>query len=228
MRCPFCQNYEVSRAKRGKAITPSELADIFKKLEDDGADNISLVTPTHATPYLLRTFEIYRPKIPVVYNTSGYDKVSTLQDVDEFIDIYLPDCKFYSPTLSARYLGKPDYFERASEAIAFMSQKPCKMTADGKMLSGLIVRHLVMPLCASDSKAIVKWFASNLPKTAYLSLMRQYTPIGENANYPELNRKITSREYESVVETALSLGIENLFLQDKESAVTDYIPRWDY
>ena len=228
LRCPFCQNYEVSRAMRGKEITPRELTDIFKKLEDMGADNVSLVTPTHVVPYLVQAFEIYKPKIPVVYNSSGYEKISTLQAIDPYIDVYLPDLKFYSPALSKRYLGKEDYFDRASEAIAFMSQKPLRMSAEGKMLSGLIVRHLVMPLCVSDSKAIVKWFTSALPKSAYLSLMSQYTPYGNVEKYPELARRVTAREYDAVCETAFALQIKNLFLQEKTSAGTSYIPVWDF
>ena len=228
LRCAFCQNYEVSRAERGKEITPRELADIFQELEDKGAENISLVTPSHIVPYLEKAFALYRPKIPVVYNTGSYEKVETLKRVDEFVDIYLPDMKFYSPTLSKRYLGKEDYFDRASEAIAFMAQKPLQMTEQGKMLSGMIVRHLVMPLCVSDSKAIVKWFARELPSSAYLSLMSQYTPFGNIQNYPELARRVTAREYDAVVQTALDLGIERLFLQRRDSAQKTYIPTWDF
>ena len=114
LRCAFCQNYEVSRAKRGKEITPAQLADIFKQLEDMGADNVSLVTPSHFIPYLVQAFEIYQPKIPVVYNTGSYEKVETLKQIDPFVDIYLPDMKFSSPALSKRYLGKENYFEIAS------------------------------------------------------------------------------------------------------------------
>lgn len=228
LRCVFCQNYEVSRAKRGKAITPSELADIFKELEDMGAENVSLVTPSHFVPYLVSAFEIYKPKIPVVYNTSAYEKVETLRLIDPYIDIYLPDMKFYSPALSARYLGKADYFEIASKAISFMANKPLKMTEQGKMLSGLIVRHLVMPLCVSDSKAVLKWFARELPNDAYLSLMSQYTPFGKIENFPELSRPVTAREYEAVVQTAFDLGIQNLFLQERNSSGKGYIPQWDF
>ena len=228
LRCAFCQNYEVSRAKRGKAITPSQLADIFKELEDMGADNVSLVTPSHFVPYLVSAFEIYKPKIPVVYNTGAYEKVETLRLIDPYIDIYLPDMKFYSPALSARYLGKADYFEIASKAISFMANKPLKMTEQGKMLSGLIVRHLVMPLCVSDSKAVLKWFARELPKDAYLSLMSQYTPFGKIENFPELSRPVTAREYEAVVQTAFDLGIQNLFLQERNSSGKGYIPQWDF
>lgn len=226
--CAFCQNYEVSRAMRGKEITPTQLADIFKELEDTGAENISLVTPAHIVPFLQKAFSLYRPKIPVVYNTGSYEKVETLKRIDEFVDIYLPDMKFYSPALSKRYLGKEDYFEIASEAISFMAKKPLKMTNEGKMLSGVVVRHLIMPLCVSDSKAILKWFSRELPKTAYLSLMSQYTPFGKIENFPELSRPVTAREYDAVVQTALDLGIENLFLQERTSAKTAYIPKWDF
>jgi len=228
LRCAFCQNYEVSRAERGKEITPYQLADIFKELEDNGAENISLVTPSHVVPYLQKAFSLYRPKIPVVYNTSSYEKLETLKRIDEYVDIYLPDMKFYSPTLSKRYLGKEDYFERASTAISFMSNKPLRMTDTGKMLSGVIVRHLIMPLCVSDSKSLLRWFARELPKDAYQSLMSQYTPFGKIDAFPELSRPVTAREYDAVVQTAFDLGIERLFLQERNSAKTAYIPQWDF
>ena len=230
LRCAFCQNYEVSRAKRGKAVTPRELTDIFKELEDMGADNISLVTPSHLTPYLAEAFELYRPKLPVVYNTGSYEKVETLKLIDPYIDIYLPDMKFVSPVLSKRYLGKENYFEVASEAVSFMANsKPLRMSEDGKMLSGCIVRHLVMPLCTNDSKAVVKWFNAYLPPSSYLSLMSQYTPFGEIEGMKELSRPITAREYNTVVEAALELGLaERLFAQERKSSSEAYIPQWDF
>ena len=229
LRCAFCQNYEVSRAERGKAITPQELADIFKALEAMGAENVSLVTPSHLIAYLLPAFEIYKPKIPVVYNSSGYEKIDALKRIDPFIDIYLPDIKFYSPTLSKRYLGKENYFDVASEAVEFMANsKPLKMTDDGKMLSGCIVRHLVMPLCTADTKAILKWFKRSLPSDTYLSLMSQYTPFGKIDGMPELSRPITAREYNAALDTADELGITNLFAQERKSSNEKYIPEWDY
>ena len=227
LRCAFCQNYDVSRANRGKAVTPNKLADIFKELEDMGAENISLVTPAHVVPYLVRAFEIYKPKIPVVYNTGSYEKVETLRLIDDFVDIYLPDMKFYSPSLSKRYLGKEDYFDVAEKAIEFMCKKPLALTENGKMLSGTIVRHLVMPLCVADSKAVLRWFTT-LPQTTYLSLMSQYTPFGNVEKFPELNRAITAREYDTVTEYALSLGISRLFLQERNSSNQKYIPKWDF
>ena len=193
------------------------------------AENISLVTPSHLIPYLVEAFELYRPKIPVVYNTGSYEKVETLQRLDPYVDIYLPDMKFYSPALSKRYLGKENYFDVASEAVSFMANaKPLKLTDDGKMLSGCIVRHLVMPLCTADSKAILKWFRRELPESTYLSLMSQYTPFGKIEGMPELSRKITAREYNAVVDTAMELGIERLFLQERASGSTEYIPSWDF
>lgn len=230
LRCVFCQNYEVSRAQRGKEITPKELADIFKELENIGAENISLVTPSHVIPYLVAAFEIYRPKIPVVYNTGSYEKIDTLQRIDPYVDIYLPDMKFYNPTLSKRYLGKENYFEIAEKAIQFMANsKPLRMSAEGKMLSGCIVRHLVMPLCTSDSKTLLKWFNATLPPSTYLSLMSQYTPFGNIEGYKELSRPITTREYNAVLQTAFDLGLENrLFFQERASSGEKYIPKWDF
>ena len=229
LRCKFCQNYEVSRAKRGKEITPQQLADIFRELEDMGAENISLVTPSHFISHLVAAFSIYRPKIPVVYNTGSYEKIDALQQIDPFVDIYLPDMKFYSSALSKRYLGKEDYFDVASEAITFMANaKSLRMTDEGKMLSGCIVRHLVMPLCTADSKKLLQWFHNTLPRDTYLSLMSQYTPFGNIDGYPELSRPITAREYTSVLDTAFALGIQNLFAQDRNSSSENYIPSWDF
>ena len=226
LRCAFCQNYEVSRAERGKAITPQELADIFKALEAMGAENVSLVTPSHLIAYLLPAFEIYKPKIPVVYNSSGYEKIDALKRIDPFIDIYLPDMKFYSPTLSKRYLGKENYFDVASEAVEFMANsKPLKMTDDGKMLSGCIVRHLVMPLCTADTKAILKWFKRSLPSDTYLSLMSQYTPMSA-LPYPELTEKLPKSAYLRAVSHAQELGFKYLYTQDGESASESFIPEF--
>ena len=228
LRCVFCQNYELSRAQRGIDVTPARLADIFKELEDMGAENVSLVTPSHVVEPIVRALEIYRPKIPVVYNGNGYEKVDTLKIIDPYVDIYLPDLKFYSSALSKRYTGREDYFDYASQAVSFMAQKELNMRLDGKMLSGCIVRHLIMPLSARDSIKIIRWVKENLPESTYFSLMRQYTPFGKIENYPELQRKITAREYNEVLSEVISCGLKNVFLQESESADVAFIPRWDY
>ena len=162
LKCVFCQNYEVSRAMRGKDFTVKQLAEVFKRLEDMGADNINLVNPTHYVAHIAEAMSIYKPSLPVVYNTHGYEKMPTLEIADTFTDIYLPDLKFIDKTLSKRYTGREDYAEYALPAIKFMAKKPLNMRGDGKMLSGCIVRHLILPLAAYDSVEIVK-FISTLP-----------------------------------------------------------------
>lgn len=228
LRCVFCQNYELSRAERGKEVTPQELARIFSELEERGADNINLVTPDHVSPYIAEALSIYRPHVPVVYNSGGYAKVEALEKIAPYVDIWLPDLKFYSPEFAKRYTGRPDYFEYASKAIAFMAKKPVTSDDDGKMLSGLLVRHLVMPGCSSDSLNVLAFLKEALPEDVPVSIMRQYTPMGNIAGYPELSRKITAREYGRVVDYALSLGFKTVYTQEKDSAQKAFIPDWDF
>lgn len=227
LRCVFCQNYELSRNLRGKEITVQELADIFRRLEECGAENINLVNPTHYLRHIAGAIKIYRPKIPVVWNTHGYEKIETLKQAEDFVDIWLPDLKFTDGALALRYTGKADYAEYAKQAVRFMAQKPLKMTADGKMLSGCIVRHLILPLAAYDSVNVVK-FVSELPESVYFSLMSQYTPFGEISAFPELRRRITRREYEKVLAAVEEYGLKNVFIQDYESSDEQFIPQWDY
>ncbi len=227
LKCVFCQNFELSRNTRGKDITVEELADIFRQLEDAGAENINLVNPTHYLEYIAGAMEIYRPKIPVVYNTHGYETLESLALADKFVDIWLPDLKFIDKSLAKRYTARADYADYALPAINFMAQKRLEMRRDGKMLSGCIVRHLILPLAAYDSVNVVK-FISTLPKTVYFSLMSQYTPYGDIDAFKELNRRITGREYERVLAAVREYGLENVFLQDKGSASENFIPDWDF
>lgn len=226
LKCVFCQNFELSQNIRGKEITKEELADIFRALEDMGAENINLVNPTHYLRDIMGAIEIYRPKIPIVYNTHGYENIDELKLADGFVDIWLTDLKFIDPMLSKRYTARADYADFALPAVKFMAQKPLKMQ-DGKMLSGCIVRHLILPLAAYDSVEVVK-FVRTLPDSVYLSLMSQYTPFGDIKNFKELQRKITRREYEKVLAAVDEAGLENVFLQDFDSAKTDFIPQWDF
>lgn len=228
LRCVFCQNYELSRTLRGKVISPSELADIFKRLEDLGAHNVNLVTPSHYTKQIVKAFEIYKPNIPIVYNTHSFETIENLKIIDPYVDIYLPDMKFFSPELSKRYTGKQNYFDVASEAINFMMESKKTVIENDLIKSGVIVRHLILPLCKSDSKKIVDWFLNNNKNGAYLSIMSQYTPINYNEKLPELNRKITQKEYDSVVDYALSLNLDRVFIQDLSSASENFIPKWDF
>ncbi len=227
LKCVFCQNFELSRNLRGKEISETELAEIFKALEEQGAHNINLVNPTHYSDKIVNALKIYRPNIPIVYNTHGYEEINVLKEIDPYIDVYLPDIKFFSPELSFKYTGKKNYFEKASKAIEFMANKPIKFDASGLMQSGTIVRHLVLPCGVENTKNIIDWFVKIKDK-AYFNLMSQYTPFGDIENYPELKRKITNREYQAVLDYLISKGIENGFFQDKKSAKEEYIPSWDY
>ena len=228
LKCVFCQNYPLSRSETGKEISPEELAEIVKALEDAGATNINLVTPTHFAPLIRDAYKIYRPKIPTVYNTHSYEPVETLKILEDCIDIYLPDLKFFSPDISYRYTKKRDYFKVAAKAIKYMMSAKKTTIDNGVMQSGVIVRHMIMPLCVEDSKSIVRWFADNKENGAYFSLMAQYTPYGNVKDYPELNRPITAREYERVYEELLSAGITEYFIQELRSSSESFIPKWDF
>lgn len=227
LKCAFCQNFELSHNLRGKDISAAELADIFKRLEDIGADNINLVTPTHFTSQIAEAIALYKPHIPVVYNTHSYETQENLKIADTFTDIYLPDFKFMDSYLSERYTGRADYADYARPAIKFMARKPAAYDKDGKMLSGCIVRHLMLPLAAYDSVKIIE-FVATLPRSVHFSLMSQYTPYGDAEKFPELKRKITAREYKIALDAVERCGLENVFLQDKDSAGVSYIPDWDF
>lgn len=228
LKCAFCQNYELSRNLRGKEISVNELAEIFKELESKGAHNINLVNPTHYSDKIIQALDIYKPNIPIVYNTHGYENIKILEKINNYVDVFLPDIKYFSEFLSFRYSKKADYFEKASKAIEFMIQnKPLIFGDDGLIKQGVIVRHLVLPQATSDSKKILDWFYT-LKDKAFINVMSQYTPFGEIDEFPELKRKITAREYDTVIDYAIALGIENMFYQEQDSADEKYIPEWDF
>ncbi len=225
--CVFCQNYDVSRGNTGKSITVEELANIYKELEDMGAENINLVNPTHYVDDIAKAFEIYRPNIPVVYNTHGYEKIETLEKASAFTDIWLPDLKFMDKKLSRRYTAREDYPDYALPAVKFMAKKQNSFREDGKMLTGCIVRHLILPLAAYDSVNIVNFLAET-DKDIYFSLMSQYTPYGEIQSFKELQRKITKREYHMALSAVEAQGLQNVYLQDMNSSSDKFIPKWDF
>ena len=228
LKCAFCQNYELSRAKTGKDITPKELSLIFKELEENGAHNINLVTPSHYVYQIIEALEIYKPKIPIVYNTHSYEKIETLNLIDKYVDVYLADIKFFSPLISKRYTNKEDYFSVASNAVLYMLNSKKSVVENGLMKSGVIVRHLILPMCQNDSVEFVNWFKVNSKNGAYFSLMSQYTPYGDIKNFKELNRPITKREYKKVLNSLNGLDESKVFIQELESSSTKYIPKWDF
>lgn len=227
LRCAFCQNYEISHRGMGREISVRRLADIFKTLEDQGAHNVNLVTATPFAYAVLDALEIYRPSIPIVWNTGGYETLETLKLLEGAVDIYLPDLKHVSPRLSKLCAGAPDYFEIASAALREMCRQtgPAVYDGAGIMQKGVIVRHLILPGCTSDSCRALDFIAENLPKGTPVSLMRQYTPSPFCA-IPGLDRRITDAEYSRVLDRFEALGLSG-FTQEKESADSAYTPPFD-
>ena len=201
LRCAFCQNFEISRAKNGKEISEERLTEIFDELIASSVHNLNLVTAAHYAEKLSVLLQKYRSKVPVVYNSSGYEKAETLKKLDGVIDIYLPDLKYISPERAMKYSKAEDYFENASKAILEMRRQQPKDIFDenGLMKKGLIIRHLILPKNTNQSKLIFDWIKETLGTDTYISLMAQYTPCGEIENIPELQRRITEREYEKVL-----------------------------
>ena len=226
LRCVFCQNYEVSRAEKGEVMCEKTLAELFRSLEEQGAENIDLVTADHVIPYVAEALKLYRPRVPVILNSGGYVTEEALALIDPFIDIYLPDFKFFDPLLAQKFTGRKDYPEVAATAIKFMAKKP-SVYQNGQLMRGLAVRHLVLPSHTEDSKRVLDTLKGIIPADAPLSLMRQYTPMGDIEGFPELNRRVTDREYERVVNYAISLGFLNIYTQEKSSADPKFIPAWD-
>lgn len=226
LRCIFCQNYEVSRAERGKAMSPAELAALFRDLEKRGAENIDLVTADHVIPHVVEALRIYRPNVPVILNSGGYVTADALALIDPLTDVYLPDFKFYDPLLAKKFTGRGDYPAVAEAAMKFMAKKPSAMQ-NGQLVSGLAVRHLVLPSHTEDSKRVLDALAKIVKKDMPLSLMRQYTPMGEVADFPELNRRVTDKEYERLVNYAISLGFSNIYTQESAGADKKFIPDWE-
>lgn len=227
--CIFCQNYTISKEKRvGKPVHPRELADIFQNLVKQGAHNINLVTPTHFVPVILEALSLWKPTVPVVYNCSGYESVQTLRMLEGHVDIYLPDFKYAEPSLAASLSGAPDYVETAQTAILEMVRQtgPAVFDGDGIIQKGTIVRHLILPGHTRNSIAVLDWLAQNLPQGVPVSLMAQYVPCGRAAEYPQLDRRITRREYEKVQDYLFSLNLDG-YVQERESASKVYIPPFD-
>ena len=233
LRCVFCQNRNIAESRAGREITVERLADIFLELQEKKANNINLVTPTHFVPQIALALERAKEaglRIPVVYNTGSYEKADTLKRMDGLVDIYLPDMKYVSPALAQRYSHAPDYFETASLAVAEMVRQVGEPVFDGNtglMKKGVIVRHLVLPGCTADSKKVIRYLYQTYGDRIFISIMNQYTPIGEFLESPELNRRVSRREYDRVVDFALELGVENGFIQEGETAEESFIPEFD-
>ena len=266
--CVFCQNYAISRGHVGKNITVQRLSDIFLELQDKGANNINLVTAGHFLPVVIDALEDAKNRglsIPIVYNTSSYEKVEAIRDLDGLVDIYLPDLKYVSSRLSGDFSKAPDYFEVASKAIEemvrqtgepeFFVKKKASLNqqmslwesedvmdaatynecaddlmSEGRevlMKRGTIVRHLLLPGCTEDSRAVVKYLYDTYGDSIFISIMNQYTPMPQVAGHPLLSRKVTDDEYNEVLDYAIDSGIENAFMQEGDVAEESFIPDFD-
>lgn len=232
LRCVYCQNHEIALGRQGREITPERLSQIFLELQEKGAHNINLVTPTHYIPQILSALKTAKEQglaLPIVYNSGGYEEVSSLRLLDGLIDIYLPDLKYRSPELGARFSNAPDYFEKASLALKEMFRQTGRplFDAEGMMQRGMIVRHLILPGQAGNSKRVLRWLHETFGDDIYISIMNQYTPmphLNELPSFQDINRKVTPEEYRRILDFAEAIGIVNGFMQEGDTAKESFIP----
>lgn len=227
LKCVFCQNNEISAENKGVKISDDKLISIFENLISQGANNINLVNPTHYAKRLAKVLSRWESPVPIVYNSSGYEEVETLKALDGLIDIYLPDLKYIRAEKAMRYSKAADYFEKASAALLEMRRQVEDKFDGDIMKSGMIIRHLILPQNTNSSIAVLDFIKSNFPNT-FVSLMAQYTPCGDLSEFPEINRKITKREYEKVVNYAFDNSFDKLFIQELSSADKSFIPKFDF
>lgn len=232
LHCVFCQNREISDGKAGKVISKERLSDIFMELADKGANNINLVTPGQYIPDIVWAVNDAKSrgmKLPIIYNTSGYENVTELKLLEGIVDVYLPDFKYMDSTLSARYSRAKDYPSVAKQALSEMVRQQPDVVIDdatGLIQKGVIVRQLLLPGHVNDAKAVLKYLYDTYHDHVYISMMSQFTPIALK-DYPEINRTVTRREYERLVDYALEIGITNAFIQDGDVAKDSFIPAFD-
>lgn len=227
LKCVFCQNNEISAENKGVEISDDKLISIFENFISKGANNINLVNPTHYAKRLAKVLSRWKSPVPIVYNSSGYEEVETLKALDGLIDIYLPDLKYIRAEKAMRYSKAADYFEKASAALLEMRRQVEDKFDGDIMKSGMIIRHLILPQNTNSSIAVLDFIKSNFPNT-FVSLMAQYTPCGDLSEFPEINRKITKREYEKVVNYAFDNSFDKLFIQELSSADKSFIPKFDF
>jgi putative pyruvate formate lyase activating enzyme len=227
LSCRYCQNHRISRAATGEPTSAEELAAVFRRLVAEGADCIDLVSPTPYVPTIVKALRLYKPPVPVVYNTSGYERVETLRALEGLVDVYLPDLKYVTPSLGEALSGAADYPTAAQSAIAEMIRQtgPMVLNEQGGAVKGTLIRHLVLPLHTRESVAVLDVIAERFAD-AWVSLLSQYTPVLDVAGFPELSRKVTRREYEKVLDAAFERGLYNGYTQDRTSATTAEIPHF--
>ena len=233
LKCVFCQNNDISECSAGKEISIERLSDIFLELQHTGALNINFVTPTHYVPQIIEGLKIAKNKglnLPIIYNSSGYENIETLRYLKGYIDVYLPDLKYFSNKYSLKYSNAKDYFNFAIKAIDEMVKQVGDIQFDknGIIKKGVIVRHLLLPGLLFDSKKILDYLHKTYDDKIYISIMNQYTPLAHVENYPEINKKISEKYYNTIIDYAISIGIQNAFIQEEGTAKESFIPAFDY
>lgn len=231
MKCIYCQNKKISLDGYGKYISNKKLGEIMLKLQDMGAHNINLVTPTHYVPqiaYILHKIKYKALNIPVIYNTSSYENVGTIMMMNHLVDVYLADLRYYDDKLAFNYSGCRNYFENATMAIDEMFRQvgECSFDKEGMITKGLIVRVLILPGHTDDAKKLIKYLYNTYGDEIFISIMNQYTPVN-TCIYNNLNRKLTDKEYDDVIKYALELGVTNAFIQEGDTALESFIPDFD-
>ena len=229
LKCIYCQNYKISQEGKGEELTIEQLAEKFIYLQNKGAHNINLVTPTMYTYHIVEAIKLAKNKgldIPIIYNTNGYETVENIKMLKGYIDVYLPDLKYYDDKIALKYSGIINYFKIASEAIKEMYNQvgAPKFDEDGMISKGLIIRHLILPNNLKNSKNILKWIESNIDKEVYVSIMAQYFPSYNANKNEEINRKLSKEEYNKIEEFLFDLNIENGYMQDLEENEEQYVP----
>ena len=232
LKCKFCQNYEISDLGKGKEITIEELADTFIDLQEKGANNINLVTPTIYAYQIIKALKIAKNKglsIPIVYNSNGYESIETLKALEGYIDVYLPDLKYYYDELAIKYSGVKRYFENATSAIKEMYRQVGypKLNENGIIQKGLIIRHLVLPSYLQNSKKVLEWLKDNIDERVYISIMAQYFPCYKAKDIEQLNRKLSKEEYDEIEKFVYKLGIENGYMQELGEHEEEYVPNFN-
>lgn len=231
LSCVFCQNFNISQEGIGKEISIQRLAQIFLELQNNGAENINLVSPTHFVPQIIMAINIAKGNglnLPIIYNSNGYENVETLKMLDGIIDIYLPDIKYFSDKYALKYSNAPNYFKYASLAVKEMyRQVGSPIFHNNKIKKGLIIRHLLLPNMLFEAKKIIDYLSENIPHDVYISLMSQYTPMYKANSFKEINKKVSPDSYEWLIDYVLSKGFENGYIQDYTSAEYIYTPKFD-
>ncbi|AYD41303.1 radical SAM protein [Clostridium fermenticellae] len=232
LKCVFCQNYEISSNGIGKEISVKRLSEIFLEQQKRGALNINLVSPTHYVPQIIKALDIAKSKglsIPIVYNTNSYENLETIRALNGYIDIYLPDLKYFSNRYSLKYSNADNYFYYASNAIKEMFSQVGETVFNEKGIikKGIIVRHLMMPGLLFDSKKIIDYLYKTYGDSIYISIMNQFTPTYNTKNFPEINKKLNSKHYDALIDYCISIGIKNAFIQEEGTCSESFIPQFD-